>query len=358
MTGVRLRGVEGAEIDLGIAGDRFSVPPDDREACIDLRHLWAVPGLADSHAHLTAGTIGEMVAGVTDEQAMIRANVAAQLAGGVLLIADKGSRTDAVLGTLGWPADQRPELSAAGTVLAPAGGYYPEFEIDVAGPDLPAAVVRATGGGATWVKLIGDWPRQGVGALPNYAEDELRSAVTVAHDRGARVAIHAAAPDTPSMAVAAGIDSIEHGLFLTETDVQHLGARGGAWVPTVAAMEGLAEMLGAHSSGGRLFAQGLANVRSLLGCAIEAGVVLLAGTDLHLPHGGVAGEALALVRYGLDQGDALQTLTNNAYAYFGSERGFAPRMLADVVAFAINPLEDIAALAKPEVVIRAGRVVD
>ncbi len=358
MIGVRLTDLDGVEHTLAVHAGRFVDPDEATEPIqwVDLRARWAVPGLADAHAHLAAESIEQMVHATGDDDATITRNVSAQLEGGVLLVADKGSRTDHALDVLDWPSTDRPELHMAGQVIAPAGGYYPEFQIDVAGSDLPAEVERACGTAAEWVKLIGDWPRKGVGAIPNYAEDELRSAVEVAHRHGRRIAIHTAAPETPSLAVAAGIDSIEHGLFLTEDDLRKLGSRGGAWVPTVVAMQGIADMLGPDSSGGRLFAQGLNNAAALLATAAGYGVTVLAGTDLYLPHGAVAREAVALSRRGLDHAAAVAAVTTNAYNYLRSQRAFAPGHVADVVAFAENPLDRLATLTDPSFVMRAGRI--
>ena len=356
MIGIRIRDVDGAVHELAITSGMFG-SADHVDEWIDLRHLWSVPGLADSHAHLAATTIDAMLEGTEDTEATIAANARAQLRGGVLLIADKGGRTDAGVWALGLGDEDAPEVHVAGRVLAPSDGYYPSFGIDINGSDLPEAVEAACRTDASWVKLIGDWPRKGVGAIPNYAEDELRSAVAVAHAHGRRVAIHTAAPDTPSMAVAAGIDSIEHGLFLTDDDVGALGARGGAWVPTLAAMGAIADMLGPDSSGGRLLADGLANATRLLEAAVAAGVAVLAGSDLHLPHGDIAAEACTLFESGLSAADTLATVTTAAYNYFRSARGFHPGATADLVGFARNPLDDIAALHDPEVVLRRGTFV-
>ena len=160
--------------------------------------------------------------------------------------------------------------------------------------------------GRGWVKIVGDWPRKGVGPVPNFSLDNLRSAVDTAHGAGARVAVHTMAREVPSMAVAAGVDSIEHGLFLEYDDIEAMAGGDCVWVPTVLRDEAILAQLGAESSGGKLFGEGLENLRRLIPIAAEAGVRVLAGTDLIGSAKDVAAEALALRRYGLSDapGDA------------------------------------------------------
>src|SRR5690606_29608951 len=124
------------------------------------------------------------------------------------------------------PEDERPDIEAAARLIAPPDGYFPGF---ARGFDdgIEEAVRAESVAGRGWVKVVGDWPRRGVGPVANFSEDELRTVVEVAASEGARVAIHTMAADAPGAAVRAGVHSIEHGLFLTESDLDMLGARGG-----------------------------------------------------------------------------------------------------------------------------------
>ncbi|MGF1600217.1 MAG: amidohydrolase family protein [Acidimicrobiales bacterium] len=353
--GLTIRTLDGERRELTVIDGHFRPAGEAVDRELDTGGWWAVPGLADCHAHLGGGQADDH--DDTDATlARTRANAWAQLEGGVFLVADKGTSNDVTLRVLGEPPAARPELFMAGKMIANDGGYYPDFAREVAEDDLVDAVRDATGGGATWVKLVGDWPRRGRGALTNFSEEALHRAVGVAHQAGCRVAIHAAAPDTSTLAVAAGIDSIEHGLFLTADDLVALGARGGAWVPTIAAMEGIRDMLGAESSGGRLFAQGLDNVRELLAGAPATGTVVLAGTDLQLAHGAVATESLKLAEYGLAPADVVHATTTAAYRYLGSTHTFEPGGHADVLFFDADPRHDLTVLQRPVLGLRHGEV--
>ncbi len=358
--GLTLRTLDGALTELVVDGDRFRAPADaPPEAVLDSTGWWAVTGLADCHAHLSSNEVSKV-----DEEGSIleraRANAWAQLEGGVFLVADKGTSDDLSLRVIDEPPTQRPELHQASRIITGPGGYFAGFGHEVGEDELVDLVRRATGAGdgrATWVKLIGDWPKKGVGPTPNFGEEAMAAAVEVAHAAGCRVAIHTCAPTTATWAVAAGVDSIEHGLFLTADDVAALGARGGCWVPTVAAMEATRDELGPTSSGGRLFAQGLDNVRTLLPGALEQGVVVLAGTDLQVPHGQVATEALRLAAYGLSPAEVVDAMTTAAYRYLGTPWGLEPGSVADVVFLDTDPRDDLSALARPVLALRHGRPV-
>lgn len=313
---------------------------------------WALPGLADAHAHLAADSL-VIAAG---EPAAIRHRAFACLDNGTFLVIDKGWGDDVVLATLtDLPPTERPDFQGAGGIIRVEGGYYPDFgrETDPAG--LGKVVAEAAVEGRGWVKLIGDWPRKGQGPLANFDEAALALAVEVAHAGKARVAIHTMAPDVASMAARAGVDSIEHGLFLTADDLESLGARGGAWVPTVLAMEAVVAQLGAGSSGGRLISQGLDNVAALLR-SVPDGLAVLAGTDLAVGSAEVAREVEALIRLGLDPVRAVRAASESVRSLAGLPAGFQVGQPADAVFFEGDPFEDPSVLGRPTAVMRAGVV--
>lgn len=358
--GLTIRTLDGRSTEVVVADGRFRAVGEARaEAEIDTGQWWAIAGLADSHAHLSSNQVSAV-----DESGDIldraRANAWAQLEGGVFLVADKGTSDDLSLRVADEPPTRRPDLHLAGRIITCPGGYFADFGYEVSEEELVDQVRRSTGagdGGASWVKLIGDWPKKGVGPTPNFTQQAMAAAADVAHAAGCRVAIHTCAPTTPTLAVEAGIDSIEHGLFLTGADVEALGRRQGCWVPTIAAMEATRDELGPASSGGRMFAQGLDNVRQLLAAAPDQGVTVLAGTDLQVPHGEIATEALRLAAYGLSADQVVDALTVTAYDYLGTSWGFEPGRPADVVFFDTDPRLDLRVLARPVLALRHGRPV-
>ena len=352
--GLLIRTIDGRMAELAAADDGHFREPRDVvvETELDTQELWALPGLADCHAHLASSSHDDESSEQSPLENATR-NAWAQLEAGVFLVADKGTGDEVSLQIMDQPPLRRPDLHMAGKVITCVGGYTADYATEVDEADLMDAVSVVANGDATWVKLIGDWPRKG-GPAPTFSEEGYASAVRIAHEAGARVAIHTCAPETATLAVNAGVDSIEHGLFLTADDVERLGARNGAWVPTIMAMTAIRDDLGADSTGGKLFTQGLGNVRDNLAAAVDAGVSVLAGTDLRLNHGAVASEAIALHQYGLTPAQVVHAMTGAAYEYLGTEQGFEPGQHADVAFFDRNPLEDLSVLADPVILVRRG----
>jgi imidazolonepropionase-like amidohydrolase len=354
---ITIRPPDGDPYDLAIDGVAF-VEPDDRVTKeIVTAHLWALPGLADAHAHLTMTALDD-TAGTSEER--MRTNIPvtawAHVERGILVILDKGGNTDATLLSLDHDASLRPFIEVAGAMIHPDGGYMKGFGAEVEPDDLVEHVrsTAATRGG--WVKIVADWPRRGIGPVNNYPLDAMTEAVAVAHDAGARVAVHTMA-HAASEAVVAGVDSIEHGPFLTDEDLRTLAARAGAWVPTIGSQKHWVDALGPDSSGGKLFADGLKRISENLPLAEELGLTVLAGSDLAIPHGQIATEARLLRDHGLTDKAATIATSSAAFEYVGRDASMSPGSPADVVFFAENPYGDVTTLDSPELIIHRGNLI-
>lgn len=350
---VRFRDLDGHVQTLGIVDGSFVEPGTAVGPEIDLTALWAMPGLADCHAHLCADSHGETEQ--SGDLVKARHRAFAQLERGVFLVIDKGWRDETVLRLMTDPPDQRPDLEGAGRVISSDHGYFAGFAVETDEAGLADAVGSANKSGG-WVKLVGDWPQKGRGPVINFGEESLAAAVAVAHAAGARVAIHTMAPDTPGIAVRAGVDSIEHGLFLTERDLEMLTARVGAWVPTVVNTEVVMSTLVPGSSGVRILGEGLDNVARLLPLAAEMKTHVFCGTDLGLAHGQVAQEAIRLAGLGLSPAATVAAAGPSAYRYLG-RTPLSVGSAADILLFERNPLDDPRVLLDPVAGMRCGRVV-
>lgn len=346
---LRVPGQEGSHVLEVDDGGRWTVPTAFHQ--IDLgQEWWALPGLADAHAHLASDELNLE----PGDPAAIRRRAFTCLENGVFVVVDKGWNDDSVVMTLSeLPPASRPDYEAAARMITVPGGYYPGFAVETDSAGISEAVAGAAEYGRGWVKLVGDWPRRGRGAVANFDAEGLAAAVAAAHAGGARVAIHTMAPEVPGMAVEAGVDSIEHGLFLDRDDLEKLAARGGVWVPTLIRMEATAAMLGPDSSGARLIRDGLDNVAGLLPHAPE-GLAVLAGTDLALRSHEVGREVEALISAGLSPERAVAAASTSVRKYLGLPSGFRPGDPADAVFFPADPREDPGVLTEPVAVVRGG----
>ncbi len=353
-TRVHLRTPYDMEVVRDIHDGAWAEPSGDPDVTLGAG-LFALPGLVDGHAHFGA-PIGADWKSDTLENAKHRVNQA--LSAGVLLALDKGwsdLHTVEIIDTVA--PDLRPEIEAAGIINAVKEGYWPKFARELDESNFEEGVQKSLTDARGWIKFVGDWPRRGRGPVANFTEEQLRSAVHAAEAVGSRVAIHTMAREAPSMAVNAGVHSIEHGLFLDESDLERLGSRSGMWVPTILRMEAVVDQIGAESTGGKLLLEGLENVRRLLPLAAEAGVWLLAGTDVTVGAHDVAQEAQRLVDYGLAIDKALDAVSINGYAAVDRPQGFEVGSSADAVLFGANPRDEFGVLTHPEVIIRRGRLV-
>ena len=350
---VILRSPDGETVVRDSAEERWAEPfgePDLKLGADD----WALPGLVDAHAHFARETM-DLQPG--DFEGARRRALAA-LESGVMLALDKGWRDLTVVDLIERvAAADRPDIETAGITHATEDGYYAGFARIIDPGGMAEAIGRAASESRGWVKLIGDWPRKGVGPLANFSEGELATAVAAARSAGAMVAVHTMAREVPSMAVTAGVHSIEHGLFLTTEDIEALGSRRGIWVPTVVQMEAVITQLGERSSGGRLIAEGLASVVKVLPMATEAGVHVLTGTDLAVGAHEVGREAVRLWEMGMRAQDVIRAISYSGLEATDRPYRFDIDAPADAVLFDVNPADDLGALAHPRHVVRHGRLV-
>jgi imidazolonepropionase-like amidohydrolase len=358
--------------------DDAELPRDIRR--IDLDGGYVIPGLINCHVHfglVLPGTEGETLRGESDAALALRMahNAAAALATGVTTVRLVGERpyVDVALRRSIERGETRgPRVLTAGPLLISTGGHGWELGscVEADGADGFRAAARrqlrndvdllkisVSGGIAGHNEQIAD---------SQMTRDEITAVTETAHGRGRRVAAHAGPAEVVALAVECGVDSIEHGYFLT-TEVADLMVERGAWlVPTinVSRAPDFYEKIGAPEwyrekalAAGELHWTGLE-------AAIARGVRIALGTDMmpDEPFDGTSVTVRELEFYvdaGMSPLQALRTATVNAAELLGRpdlgtvEAG----ALADFVVLCDDPLENIAALRGVETVVARGRVV-
>ena len=331
--------------DWWIAGGRLSASAVD--GARELPGGWVAPGLVDAHVHVTFETRDRLgLQRGTPE--LIEAQLDLQRRAGVLAVRDVGSLPGVAL-----PAQSSAgvRVIAAGPLLAPPDFFLAHLYEGTPPERAVVAARRHVRDGWPWVKLITDFPgpdRNPLAPRLGYPPELLAAIVAAVHDEGGRVAAHVMGTFVREL-VALGVDSIEHGNWADEATVREMAARGTAWTPTMTTVLGHIEPIAAHVAPAREL---LDLMRTTLPLAAALGVILLAGTDEE-PHGTVADEVAALVRYGVPARDAIAAATTGARSFLGlpALQDGAP---ADLVTFAADPRADVGVLHTPAAVVAGG----
>jgi len=344
--------------------DASGSPAPTGATSVDLAGRYLAPGLMDAHVHVgsEADARRALFSGVTTMRSM-----------GTGHYADVGMRELQRAGHA-----STPEYLAAGYHVRPqmAEGFFqdhPELGgLDggaVTGPEAVRRVVRAIL--SRNVDFIKTNATERAG-LPNtdprkqlYERAELEVMVDEAGRAGIGVSAHAHGDAGARAAVAAGVRSIEHGTYLSETTLRMMADRGTFLVPTIAIVRDLTVPGGDYDNAvlnirGRHM---LPRVRSMVATAHRVGVPIVAATDTgYGPNSTttLAHELLALVEAGLTPLEALQAATTTAAELFGMEDRVgivAPGMEADLIVLERNPLDDIGVVQDVLMVVSDGRVI-
>lgn len=366
------------------------VVPGEGDKLIDLGQCTVMPGLMDMHTHLQSQHSKEVY---TERFFMDQADYAlrsttfarATLMAGFTTVRDLGDNGVNSI-ALRKAIDQKwipgPRIFTSGKSLATTGGHADptnslrgDFRRDpgptegvVNGPDdCRKAVRQRYKEGADLIKITatgGVLSLAANGQNPQFTDEELRAVVETAHDYGMIVAVHAHGAEGMKRAVLAGVDTIEHGTFMTDEIMQLMKERGTYWVPTNMAGEWVAKMAEqpgyfpeivrpkAASMGPKMkdtFARGYA-----------AGVKVAFGTDSGVSvHGENAHEFELMVEGGMPPMKAIQaaTLTCAQLLKIDDRLGtLEAGKLADVVAVKGNPLDDISLMRRVAFVMKEGVV--
>jgi len=355
---------------------------------IDLGDRSLLPGLIDTHTHvLLQGnrTSEEYAHQILQEEPAHRV-VRAVRSMGIAL--EHGFTTIRDLGTegAGFADVALRDAAAASIVTGPrmlvAGpavcstGSYPilgyrsdwEFPTGVAQCDgvdgCRREVRRQVARGIDWLKIYVSGGRGRhltedgyCDSPPVWTEAELRALVDQAHDQGIPVAAHAMSVIGTDMAVAAGVDSVEHGTAIRPETAEAMADRGIVLVPTLLAFHELAGRGDSPAQAG----PGLrdSQLLSLANCR-RAGVRIVFGTDAGAFDWLATNQVLELgllAELGLTAGEALRAATVAAAALLRESHHLgeiAEGAAADLIACPGDPLADLAVLRDVDLVLKQG----
>lgn len=355
---------------------------------IDLKDKFVLPGLIDCHVHLTAQLGADSRLRLVEDSDPKVALDAAQraqvtLAAGFTTVRDVGARTPDVIYALRAAIAEGkvpgPRIVCVGAILSPTGGHGQAYgyrrdvcaciqsNIGVCdGIDACRRAVRAqVAQGADAIKFVatgGVLSDLRSGVDQQFTDDEIRTIIETAHRLGRRVSAHAHGAAGINAALAAGVDSIEHGSFLDDTSIELFLERGAFHTPTIIAGMTVLEM--AQRGGVLTPAQTEKalevgeHIKQALRRSYRAGVRITFGTDMGVgPHGQNAREFALMVEAGMTSADALKAATANAAELLDITDvagSLAPGKSADIIAVDGDPLADVSELQRVTFVMARG----
>jgi imidazolonepropionase-like amidohydrolase len=202
------------------------------------------------------------------------------------------------------------------------------------------------------------------GQNPQFTEDETRAIIETAHNYGLKVAAHAHGTEGMKLAVRLGVDSIEHGTFMTDEVIALMKQHGTYYVPTLSAGHFVLEK--AKIPGffppvvvPKAIATGAA-MTATFQRAQHAGVKIAFGTDQGVAaHGDNAKEFIYMTEAGMPPMKALQSATLEGARLLGIEKDLGtvePGKFADLAAVRGDPLADIKLMTNVTFVMKGGTV--
>jgi imidazolonepropionase-like amidohydrolase len=370
---------------IGRAGE-LAVPADAQY--IDARGKTILPGLIDSHIHITGNgdpnILRRMKKTIPYQAIESTLNARALLEAGFTSIRDAGSSFLLDIGLREAVNDgivPGPRMKVSGKGLSITGGHGDNFfppEIEFSGryvvdsPDEARKAAREQlRAGADCIKVCatgGVMSEKDEPTARGLTVDEMRAAIEEAHNVGAKTLAHAQGNQGIKNAIIAGIDSIDHGFYLDDEAIEMMIARGVFLVPTLAAVHHIVvngERMGIPEYGVRKAREAQeAHIESFKK-ALAAGVKIAMGTDAATPfnfHGKNALELELMCNAGMTPAQALLSTTKMGAELLGTLDKVGtvePGKLADIILVSGDPLADVRVLQPAEniqLVMKGGEV--
>lgn len=356
---------------------------------IDLKSKTVMPGLMDMHVHVESETsptnyIDQFTKNKADYAFKSIGLVEKDLMAGFTTLRDLGGSgvNISLRNAINKGLIKGPRIYTAGKAIATTGGHADptnNYNEDIMGDPGPAegvvngvadcakAVRMRYKQGADLIKITAtggvlSMAKDGSGA--QFTEEEIRAIVTTAKDYGFKVAAHAHGAEGMKRAVLAGVNSIEHGTYMTEEIMELMKQRGTYLVPTIIAGRSSADSAkipGYYPEIVRAKALVVGNyIQATFAKAYKAGVKIAFGTDAGVyAHGKNWMEFVYMTEGGMPILECIKAATVNAADLLGVsdilgsiEKG----KLADIVAVDGDPTKDVQVMGKMKFVMKDGVV--
>ena len=379
-------------IDKGliVSIDSGYIEVDKTNSLIDLRGYTLMPGLMDMHVHFGQEYLSksERPGKVERETAAIMATQHAYktLKAGfttVRQVGDSGMVAISLRDAINAGHVIGPRIFTSGKSIATTGGHadptngmasgdyiYPTAEDGVInGPyDAYAAVRQRYKDGADGIKLTvtgGVLSVAKSGDNPQFTAEEVASVVNAAKDYGMWVAVHAHGAEGMKRAVIAGVNSVEHGTFMTEEVMDLMIKNGTYYVPTISAGEFVAEKAKIDNYFPDIVRPKAASVGPQIAATFEKaykrGVKIAFGTDAGVQaHGTNWREFVYMSENGMPPIETIKAATIETAKLLSidlTHGSITVGKVADLVAVKGNPLDDMYLMQDISFVMKGGESV-
>ena len=376
-------------IDKGliVSIDSGYIEVDKTNSLIDLRGYTLMPGLMDMHVHFGQEYLSksERPGKVERETAAIMATQHAYktLKAGfttVRQVGDSGMVAISLRDAINAGHVIGPRIFTSGKSIATTGGHadptnglasgdyiYPTAEDGVInGPyDAYAAVRQRYKDGADGIKLTvtgGVLSVAKSGDNPQFTAEEVASVVNAAKDYGMWVAVHAHGAEGMKRAVIAGVNSVEHGTFMTEKVMDLMIKNGTYYVPTISAGEFVAEKAKIDNYFPDIVRPKAASVGPQIAATFEKaykrGVKIAFGTDAGVQaHGTNWREFVYMSENGMPPIETIKAATIETAKLLSidlTHGSITVGKVADLVAVKGNPLDDMYLMQDISFVMKGG----
>lgn len=372
--GGRIRRVADADDLIGEFG------PASRGRIMDLGGGYVLPGLINTHVHLSLSLPGQMAGLVNAASDVELSWLMAESARRTLLSGVTTVRLTGERGHLEFPLRRAisagtiegPRIFTAGQALCCTGGHG--FASGGCQADGEAGFRHATrrqiAAGADLIKvcisggIAGEFEQVHTSQL---TDDEMAAVIDIAHAWGRKVTAHAGPSEVIARAVALGLDCVEHGYQLDEATCRLMADRGAWYVPTivVSRCESFFERWKVPGwMRDRALGAGPRHWESLV-TAVRCGLTIMLGSDMP-PYAelddttGTIRELEYVQEAGLSPTEALRAATSRPARWLGAEAdigSLSEGRYADLVVVRDDPTKDVAALRTLRMVMKGGTVV-
>lgn len=351
--GIFIAGIEGRRFDITIKDGRFTSIAESEQvigneggaSTPSSQDLWMSPGVIDLHTHLAWTDFDhedQLKRDSQEVEAMQAEAFAATLRTGVTTARDAGGIPPSTVAHLVQHYGQPLRVHTSSEMLGAADARGVKH--------LEQRMQEIFNTGASWIKIMATG---GLGAPvdqvldPNFSEEEFSFIVRHAHAHHKKVMVHTWGGVTIDWSIRAKVESIEHGMYMTEDQAEGLAGSGVAYVPTASIYRIAADPAGVLALPQVICDRAARAVEAhprAIEYAKRAGVRLGFGTDYATPalHGYNLHELDTLQEYGLTRAEAWQAATVNAAGILGSAQELgqiAEGYLTDAIIFDADPYQ-------------------